>query len=38
MKSDFDRHPLELLTADEIDTARIVLDSAGLVGPDVRFP
>ena len=37
MKSDFDRHPLELLTADEIDTARIVLDSAGLVGPDVRF-
>lgn len=37
MKSDFDHHPLELLTADEIDTARIVLDSAGLVGPDVRF-
>lgn len=37
MKSDFDRHPLALLTADEIDTARTVLDNAGLVGADVRF-
>ncbi|MFI6603376.1 primary-amine oxidase [Nonomuraea sp. NPDC050536] len=30
-------HPLALLSADEISTARAVLEAAGHLGPDVRF-
>ena len=31
-------HPLDRLTADEIELNRLVLDKAGLVGPATRFP
>ncbi len=30
-------HPLDRLNAEEIDTARQILDRAGLLGPDTRF-
>ena len=37
MESGSDRHPLALLTGDEIDTARTILEREGMVGADVRF-
>jgi primary-amine oxidase len=32
------QHPLDRLTADEIALSRTILDKAGLVGPNTRFP
>jgi primary-amine oxidase len=37
MKPTVDRHPLSLLTAEEVEAARNILEREGLVGDDVRF-